>query len=539
MKKILLVLLAVLTFSSMSAQNKGTNQLRVLWVEIEGTNTAAQITGTTTAQSYAGLTQGDWTMGGTVPYPMADDRNALNSCSSLYDNAVPYVVFITPDGLYRSIYGEEDGIYYTDTAICNQKMAALIANYPRSGQAPAISSFSIPATAAANAAANFSVDVISVDAYTVEWTFQDGTPASATGATASCTWATPGTYTVTVTVTNANGTASETGSITIVDFVQFYDFESAGISSWTTIDADGDGQNWGDRQGGHESDACITSASWISTMGPLTPDNWAFSPAITLPNESGLALSWWDVGQDPSYANEHYAVYVCTEATVANATANSPVWEGNSTSSWRNNIVPLNAYAGQTVYLAFRHYNVTDQFMLNIDDIGVIRNYNPAKSVAAPKDAPKATWANIGNPFNTYDFRDTQHQYPISLQSWLDSGFCVVVDYSCCWCGPCWNIHRAGILEGYYHRFGPNWVGPFTPVNTVNNVEVKLYPNPTTGIVNIEAEGIKDIEVMDIAGRTVLTTDKSTFDMSTLANGVYMVRINTESGSTTQKVVKR
>ena len=31
----------------------------------------------------------------------------------------------------------------------------------------------------------------------------------------------------------------------------------------------------------------------------------------------------------------------------------------------------LSAYAGQTVYIAFRHYNVTDMFRLNLDDVEV------------------------------------------------------------------------------------------------------------------------------------------------------------------------
>ena len=31
----------------------------------------------------------------------------------------------------------------------------------------------------------------------------------------------------------------------------------------------------------------------------------------------------------------------------------------------------LNAYVGQTVYIAFRHYNVTDMFRLNLDDVEV------------------------------------------------------------------------------------------------------------------------------------------------------------------------
>ena len=548
MKKILLVLVAMLTLTSLSAQNKGTNQLRVLWSEIEESNTAAQITGTTTAQTYAGLTQGDWTLGGTVPYPMADDRSTLNTCASLYENAVPFIVFIAPNGYYRSIYGEPDGIYYTDTALCNANMAELINNYPRAGQAPQISEVSIPGSVAKNANASFSVSVISVDAYTVEWTFQNGNPATATGNTATCSWSTPGTYNVTVTVTNANGSATQSGTINVLNYIVLYDFENTNdYTNWTFVDADGDGQQWtldylrNNGSGYEGSNGMLASASYSSQTGmPLTPNNWVFTDAITLPNESGLALTWFDKGQDASYADEHYAVYVCTEATVANASATTPVWEGNSTGAWRALSVDLSSYAGQTIYIALRHYNVTDMFWLDIDNLGISAGGDNAKSyVFAPKDGPKAAWGQIATPFTTYDFRYSQHQYPISLQSWLDSGYCVVIDYSCCWCNPCWNIHTKGILEGYYHRFGPNFTWPFVGINNVEDVNVSVYPNPTTSIVNIEAEGMKDVEVLDMSGRTVMTTNKSVVDMSSLSKGVYMFRINTEKGRSLQKVIKK
>ena len=546
MKKLLLTLLAVLTLTSLSAQNKGTNQLRVLWVEIEETNTAAQITGSSTNNSTSGYTCGDWTLGGTVPYPMADDRNALNTCSSLYEGTVPTIDFIAPNGYYRHIYGDTDGISHLDTAICNSHMAALINSYPRSGQAPVISGIDIPGSAATNASVSFSVSYISVDAATVEWTFQNGSPATASTADATCSWSTPGTYTVTVTVTNASGSASETGTINILDYVALFDFENAAnYGNWTFVDGDGDGNNWTldylrDQGAGHNgSNGMLASASWSPSTGmALTPNNWVFSEAITLPNESGLTLNWWDKGQDASYAEEHYAVYICTEATVASASATTPVWEGNSTGDWRNLTASLDAYAGQTIYIAFRHYNVSDMFYLDIDDIGIASG-STAKGLTTPKGGAKAQWAQIGNPFTTYDFRDSQHQYPIKLQSWLDSGYCVVIDFSCTWCTPCWNVHQAGILEGFFHRFGPNFSYPFVGLDNAEELNLNVYPNPTTGIVTVDGEGIKNVDVMDMSGRMVMNTSSRTVDMTNLSNGVYMLRISTEKGTFTQKIVKK
>ncbi|MBQ6727286.1 MAG: T9SS type A sorting domain-containing protein [Bacteroidales bacterium] len=52
-------------------------------------------------------------------------------------------------------------------------------------------------------------------------------------------------------------------------------------------------------------------------------------------------------------------------------------------------------------------------------------------------------WVNIGTPFVATDV----YGNTVKLQDFLDSGKFVVIDYSCTWCGPCWNLHISGMLE--------------------------------------------------------------------------------------------
>ena len=154
--------------------------------------------------------------------------------------------------------------------------------------------------------------------------------------------------------------------------------ESTMPTGWTAIDADGDGFNWvpsltAGNFIANTGDGCVTSASWNpDSQSALTPDNWLITPAVVIPTSAqDVTLSWWVRGQDPDYATEHYAVYVSTTgAAVANFT-DPAVYEGVATGEYVNLTVDLTSHVGQTIYIAFRHYNVTDMFYLNLDDIEV------------------------------------------------------------------------------------------------------------------------------------------------------------------------
>lgn len=69
-----------------------------------------------------------------------------------------------------------------------------------------------------------------------------------------------------------------------------------------------------------------------------------------------------------------------------------------------------------------------------------------------------------------------------------------------------------------------------------------FFPNPTSGLVEIKAEGLEQAsyEVTDGLGQTLLggLLDKNQFDLSELAAGIYFVKIKTEEGELLQKIVK-
>ncbi len=162
----------------------------------------------------------------------------------------------------------------------------------------------------------------------------------------------------------------------ITSFPWSYGFEQSDgqLNGWTLFDNDEDGNQWILVQSSdyaHGDSYCVASASY-GNSGALTPDNWLVSPAVQLPDSiDGLRLFWWACGADASWADEYYSVYIATTPVVDSFLATTEVFSETTTATWEQRSVDLAPYAGQTVYIAFRHWNVTDMYYLLLDDIGI------------------------------------------------------------------------------------------------------------------------------------------------------------------------
>ena len=177
-----------------------------------------------------------------------------------------------------------------------------------------------------------------------------------------------------------------------------YTFDNNTTEGWTEIDADGDGFTWvlgsqcdgiylngGSLAGsGHnESADLMTSGSYSNVYGVLTPDNY-----LVTPNKANYTfISFYACAQDASYAAEHFGValslasntnpsdfIMLDEWTMTSKRSNvNTEGRGGQTrqGTWYEYTVNLSEYAGQEFWLAIRHYNCSDMFLLNVDDIEV------------------------------------------------------------------------------------------------------------------------------------------------------------------------
>lgn len=154
---------------------------------------------------------------------------------------------------------------------------------------------------------------------------------------------------------------------------------------WDNIDADGDGQSWAvidydlNEDGVPDGNPTLASASWTSATGALTPDNWAISSAIdlsSLPSDAEIALTWEARGVDVDFADENYTVYVGNNNEISSlvnssVTFNEIIGQNGGAGVFVPRQLDISSLRGETVYVAFRHHNSTDEFVLNIDTIEI------------------------------------------------------------------------------------------------------------------------------------------------------------------------
>ena len=177
------------------------------------------------------------------------------------------------------------------------------------------------------------------------------------------------------------------------------DFSSGDLGQFTATDSDGDGDNWTaiDFATGNGEGFVASSASWTSSAGPLNPDNWLISPSIDLSSASGnIQLTWKVKAQDQSWVQENYSVYVATANGLNDFTSSSTSFTEVLTTSngYMDRSLDLSSFAGSSIYVAIRHWNCSDWFRMNIDDV-IVKRVQPENATLSAITTP--LFATSGN----------------------------------------------------------------------------------------------------------------------------------------------
>ncbi len=110
------------------------------------------------------------------------------------------------------------------------------------------------------------------------------------------------------------------------------------------------------------------------------------------------------------------------------------------------------------------------------------------------------------------------------------------------------GMYKIYYFLNYYMQSSDSMHVPDTAIhhiNVVSNVNsltnnkklFKLFPNPTTGKITVQADGIEKIEVLNLQGKTVYTGNEMEIDLSYYSKGIYFIKVTTEKAVVVEKVV--
>ena len=82
----------------------------------------------------------------------------------------------------------------------------------------------------------------------------------------------------------------------------------------------------------------------------------------------------------------------------------------------------------------------------------------------------------------------------------------------------------------------------YLTLSSVTSVErssdIKVYPNPTSGKLTIDAKNFEGVEVYDTSGRLIIKSELRTIDLEEQAKGLYLLKVNANGTTQEFKVFK-
>ncbi len=412
------------------------------------------------------------------------------------------------------------------------------------------------------------------------WTFEGGTPASSTETNPSgISYAAPGDYAVSLTVTNPDGsnTKTEVAYISVVDGllpqVAFSSNDTAQCTNAAIYLYD-------------ESTACPTNWLWAfsppyATYLEGTTENsqhpivslseaGSYNVSLTVSNSSGQTEL---VKEDYLFVGGQFLPYSLDFSGDGFASMGIAVENPDQSYTWELKDVNTAAGLRQVSWMNFYNYSNMDArdylILPNMNfggfnevfmsfDYAYAQRYNPSDSllVGISSDCGE-TWTTVyangpnGDGIFATSEPTTASFEPMDAADWCGMGYgadCPIIDLSP-WAGQA-NIK---VRFESFTRFGNNlYLGDVEISNTVgisNDLSDQkpfvMRPNPATNKLNISVGNseLHQLRLVDSQGRVQLSETFShnniELDISKLKPGIYFVTINTDKDSSTQKLVVR
>jgi len=333
-----------------------------------------------------------------------------------------------------------------------------------------------------------------------QWTFEGGTPSTSTAASPVVTYNEPGTYEVSLVVSNENGSLSVTKS----EFVKV--FPSSGNN--------------------------VPFEEGFESFTSLEPndENWS----IIRTDESGIE---WEVTEDAAYSGDK-SIYVNGRDNLSQTfqsiqTIASPTFD-------------LSGVQADNAVLSFKYAHARRLSASN-DRLRVFISRDCGDSWALREnitidDLPTVSGTNNGNFVPTSVNEWTEVVIDNISSIFLTENFRFGFEFT--------SFRGNNIYIDDINLYDPATVG----IDEMHSIQsLTIYPNPTNQLSVVEldlaeAESRMDVRLIDLSGRQLKNiysgfmpagNQRIELDLSALESGVYLIQFSSSSGSFTQKIVKQ
>ncbi len=334
-------------------------------------------------------------------------------------------------------------------------------------------------------------------------------------------------------------------------------------TDWLSLDEDGDAFNW--YQGISPSHAAqdgvkaAVSASYENdTPAALNPDNYLITPEVEI--VSGDFLVYYVAAQDPSFPAEKYEVLVSTTSTDVEDFTDQIFTEILSTDVWAERQVDLSSYAGETIHIAFRHFDVSDQFEMKIDNVKVGDPSAGETPPVAPSGLAATAVSSSSIALTWTDNADNEDGFELQRADAMDGPW---ADVSTSIAADATSYSDTGLDEEttYFYRLrASNAIGltVWTSVASattdelvlgtdyLGDIRIQMYPNPVESALIISLGQNADVKVgvVDFTGRVhsvkiIKNGQDIQVDMSTLTTGLYFVTLKYGQDELNWRILKK
>ncbi len=411
------------------------------------------------------------------------------------------------------------------------------------------------------------MDNTSQNGATYSWSAPNATPSTSTDETPSFTYSTSGTYTITLTVTNATGTDMTTGTVEIIDGNIFtVNLTTDNYPAETSYDVtDGSGTvvysstGFADAATLNINDLCLDDGCYTFTIYDSYGDGICCGfgeGGYTLVDAAGNSL-----GEGGEFTDQEAIDFCLPFTTSPDAVANFSVGgsycvgdqvmitnnsQNADTYSWTaTNATPGTSTDTNPIFV----YNAAGTYTINLTATNSIGSdmtsqtvtINPAPSTGAVNGSSMVVNGSTEN-YNVSVTGGSTYDWAITGGTQASGGTGNAISVL-------WNTMGATgqVCVTETSAAGCDGIPVCLIVDLTVNISdleiakgLRVFPNPTSGMLFIESNEVPtSIEVFDIIGQLIKTDNaqNNTIDLSAYETGVYLLKVTYNEGVVTKRIV--